>query len=148
MLSKFTYMFYQRSIRKGGRARASAVPRMLQAKGQLTSREGGETRVPCSSLQPRAGLSAGLLERKPGPGPPGAKPKLLERRILAVQPPSPRIAQMSTNPDHKVKLSGPPLTCWVSALCLRARRRDRCGAEAQEGTPLPAPAIEIGRAHV
>lgn len=95
--------------------------------------------MPCSSLQPRAGLSAGLLERKPGPGPPGAKPKLMERRILTVQPPSPRIAQMSTNPDHKVKLSGSPLSCWVSALCLRERRGDRCGAEAQEGTPAPSP---------
>lgn len=29
--------------------------------------------MPCSSLRPGTGLSAGLLERKPGPGPPGGK---------------------------------------------------------------------------
>lgn len=46
---------------------------------------------------------------------------------------------MSTNADHKVKLSGPPLSRWVSALRPGARRGHRCGAGPREGTPAPQP---------
>lgn len=46
---------------------------------------------------------------------------------------------MSTNPGHKVKLSGAPLSRWVSALCPGARRGDRCGAGPRERTPAPSP---------
>lgn len=60
---------------------------------------------------------------------------MLARCILAAQNPSQRITRMSTNPDHKVKLSGASVSRWVSALCLLgARCEDRCGAGDGEGT--------------
>lgn len=116
------------------------IPRVLQFKGQgsLTERRrdpGALQQPPGPEQGSRQDFWKGNLEQ----GHPRAKGTLLARRILAAQPPSPRISRMSTNPDHKVKLSGPPLSRWVAALCLGARRGDRCGAGAPEGTPAHSP---------
>lgn len=89
----------------------------------------------------RAGLSAGLLEGNLDQGHAGVKRTLLARRILAAQAPSPRIPQMSTHPDDKVKLSGPPLSRCVSTLCLRAPRGTGVGPGLGREPPPPAPAI-------
>lgn len=96
---------------------------------------------PAAASSPEQGSRQDFWKGNLDQGHPGAKATLLARRILAAQPPSLRISQMSTNPDHKVKLSGPPLSRWLSALCLGARHGDRCGAEAREGPLPPAPAI-------
>lgn len=141
MLSKFAYMFCQSSIRKGGRGEVELAPEGCKL-GARPANTQAETRAPCVSLPPRSralGRTSG--EETWTRATAGAKATLLARRILAAQPPSPHVSQMSTNPDHKVKLSGPPLSRWVSVLRLGARRGDRCGTEARERTPAPSDCV-------
>lgn len=95
--------------------------------------------MPCSSLRARnraLGRTSGKETWTRATR--GQRERCPRRRILTAQPSSPRISRMSTNPDHKVKLSPPAVVLGLCPLPGSASRGQvRGGGSGRYPRPQP-----------
>ena len=95
--------------------------------------------MPCSSLQPRAELSAGLLERKPGPGPPRGKGnaarKAHPRSSASI---SPHLSDVNKPGPQSETFRAPAVALVVCPLPGSAARGQVWG-RGSGGAPAPSP---------